>query len=103
MEIKRADLIQQLVDEHRYTKSAATDIVDGFTDVVVENLRNGNNVSIYGFGKFEALERQARSCPNPQTGEPIEIPAHFVPRFYPGTKLKLAVKMWEDDVRRGLM
>lgn len=103
MEIKRADLIEQLVAKHRYTKTAAASVVDDFVDIVIENLRNGNSVSLYGFGKFDRLIRKSRSCPNPQTGETVEIPDHFIPRFYPGTKLKLAVKMWEDDTRRGLI
>ena len=38
MNIKRADLIQQLVDKHRYTKKAATSIVDDFTDIILDNL-----------------------------------------------------------------
>lgn len=103
MDVKRTDLIQQLVEKHRYTKDSATAVVDDFTDAIIENLRNGNNVSIYGFGKFDALRREARRCPNPQTKETIDIPAHFVPRFYPGAKLRLAVKMHEDDVQRGLI
>ena len=71
MNIKRADLIQQLVDKHRYTKKAATSIVDDFTDIILDNLESGNAVSIYGFGCFDILERKERSCPNPQTGEKL--------------------------------
>lgn len=95
------DLIQQLVDKHGYTKKAATCIVDDFADIVIENLRNGNTVSIHDFGQFDILERKARSCPCVQTGEEVEIPAHLVPRFYPWKKMRLAVKLWEDDSKRG--
>ncbi len=102
MDIKRNDLIQQLVSKHGYTKKAATDIVDDFTDIVLENLRGGNTVSLRNFGCFDILERKARSCPNPQTGEKVDVPAHWIPRFYPGSKMRLAVKMWEDDSRRGM-
>ena len=38
MDIKRVDLIQQLVDKHGYTKKAATSIVDDFTDIILYNL-----------------------------------------------------------------
>lgn len=103
MDIKRNDLIQQLIDKHNYTKGAATAVVDDFVDIIVDNLRNGNSVSLYGFGKFDALERKARTCPNPQTGETVEVPPHYVPRFYPGTKMRASVRMWGDDVKRGLM
>lgn len=103
MDIKRNDLIEQLVEKHGYTKKAATSIVDDFVDVVLDNLSEGNTVSIRNFGCFDILERKSRSCPNPQTGEKVEIPAHWVPRFYPGNRMRLVVKMWEDNNKRGLM
>lgn len=102
MDIKRVDLIQQLVDKHGYTKKAATCIVDDFTDIILYNLGNGDTVSIHNFGCFDILERKARSCPNPQTGEKVDVPAHWIPRFYPGNKMRLAVKLWEDSTKRGL-
>ena len=45
MDIKRVDLIQQLVDRHGYTKKAATSIVDDFTNLILENLEEGNTIS----------------------------------------------------------
>ena len=102
MDIKRVDLIQQLVDTHGYTKKAATSIVDDFTDIILYKLGNGDTVSIHNFGCFDILERKARSCPNPQTGEKVDVPAHWIPRFYPGNKMRLAVKLWEDSTKRGL-
>lgn len=102
MDIKRVDLIQQLVDKRGYTKKAATSIVDDFTDIILYNLGNGDTVSIHNFGCFDILERKARSCPNPQTGEKVDVPAHWIPRFYPGNKMRLAVKLWEDSTKRGL-
>ena len=102
MDIKRNDLIKQLVEKHGYTKKSAISLVDDFADVILENLVEGNTVSIRGFGCFDILERKARSCPNPQTGERVDVPAHWIPRFYPGKKMRLAVKIWEDNQRRGL-
>lgn len=102
MDIKRVDLIKQLMDKHGYTKKAATNIVDDFTDIILENLGEGNTVSIHNFGCFDILERKARSCPNPQTGETVKVPAHWIPRFYPGNRMRVAVKLWEDSVKRGL-
>ena len=92
MEINRNDFIQQLVDKHHYTKNSATTLVADFIDMIVENMENGNSVSFQGFGRFDIIERKARSCPNPQTGEKVDVPAHLVPRFYPGNHMKYAVK-----------
>lgn len=102
MDIKRKELIEQLIDKHKYTKKAATSVVDDFIDIILDNLEAGNTVSLRNFGCFDILERKQRSCPNPQTGERVTVPAHWIPRFYPGNGMRLAVKKWEDNVRRGL-
>lgn len=102
MNVKRNDLIRQLADKYGYTKKAATSIIDDFSNVIIDNLRNGDSVTIYNFGCFDILERKARSCPNPRTGEKVDIPAHWIPRFYPGNGMRMAVKLWEDSSKRGL-
>ncbi len=101
MNIYRKDLIQQLIDKG-YTKKAAKAFIDDFASLIMDNLGEGNTISIRNFGCFDLLERKARSCPNPQTGEKIEVPAHWIPRFYPSKNMKIAVKMWEDNTKRGL-
>lgn len=103
MDIKRNDLIQQLVDRYGYTKKAATMLVDDFVNIILENLGEGNTVSIRNFGCFDILERKERSCPNPQTGERVIVPAHWIPRFYPGIQMRRMVKTWEDNTKRGLV
>lgn len=102
MNIKRKDLINQLVEKHGYTKKAATSIVDDFVALILDNLSDGNTVSIQNFGCFDILERKARSCPNPQTGEKVNVPAHWIPRFYPSKKMRMVIKVWEDNQKRGL-
>lgn len=42
-------------------------------------------------------------CPNPQTGEKVDVPAHWIPRFYPGNGMRRVVKLWEDNTKRGLI
>lgn len=103
MDVKKADLIQQLMEREGYTKKAASDIVQAFSKIILENLEDGNTVSLRNFGCFDILERKERSCPNPQTGEKVVVPAHYIPRFYPGSRMRAAVKKWEDNVRRGLV
>lgn len=102
MDVRKADLIEQLVEEHGYTKAAATSIVTDFTDIIMSNLRKGNSISLRNFGCFDILERKARTCPNPQTGELVKVPAHWIPRFYPSNRMRMVVKEWEDDTKRGI-
>lgn len=102
MDINRPALINQLVEKHRYTKKAATQLIDDFTMLILDNLREGNTVTIRNFGCFDLLERKAHTGKHPATGEPTFIPAHWVPRFYPAPNMKMMVKLWEDDQKRGL-
>lgn len=97
MDINRQGLIDQLVERHNYTKKAAKCVVDDFADIILYNMEQGNSVSISGFGCFDLLKRAARSCPDPSTGEKCFIPAHWIPRFYPYTGMRRAVKLWEAE------
>ena len=103
MNVTRKDLIDQLVEEYRYTKKAATMLVDDFIDIIINNYESGNTVSISGFGTFDMAKRAARSCPNPKTGKQMNIPEHWVPKFIPGRRMRIAIKKWEDSVNRGLV
>lgn len=102
MQVTKKEFIQQLVDNYHYTKKSATTLVEDFCSLVLENLEEGNAVYFYGFGCFDMIMRATRSCPNPQTGEKCVIPAHWVPKFVPGQSMKRAVKMYEDNEKKGI-
>lgn len=103
MNITKAEFIQQLVKKQRYTKKSATSLVEDFLDTVLENIEQGNTVSFRGFGCFDMVERAARVGMNPNTGEKVDVPAQWTPRFYPGNAMKRAVKKWADNEKRGLI
>ena len=60
-------------------------------DVITESLRRGEKVQLVGFGSFEVKTRAERMGRNPQTKEPIPIPASKAPVFKAGKALKDAV------------
>ena len=51
-------------------------------------MRNGESVTLIGFGTFKAVDCAARTGRNPSTGEAIRIPAMKKPKFIPGTSFK---------------
>ena len=61
-------------------------------DVITDALKNGEKVSLVGFGTFEVRERKERQGRNPQTREPMTIPASKLPAFSAGKALKDAVQ-----------
>jgi DNA-binding protein HU-beta len=62
------------------------------SEVVTDNLKNGEQVQITGFGKFYVQKRDARQGINPQTKQRINIPASKVPKFTAGNALKDQIK-----------
>ncbi|MBV7337945.1 HU family DNA-binding protein [Chloroflexi bacterium TSY] len=54
-------------------------------------LQEGDQVTLIGFGTWSVKERAARTGRNPQTGDPIQIPAAKIPSFKAGKALKDAV------------
>ena len=88
----KADFVDKLADKSGLTKKDAADVVDAFVDVVTEALQKGEEVQFTGFGKFYVQMRKARQGINPQTKQPITIPASRIPKFSAGSSLKTAVK-----------
>jgi DNA-binding protein HU-beta len=70
------------------TKANATQAVNAIFDSITESLKQGDNITLVGFGSFKVTTRAARQGRNPRTGETLSIPATTVPSFVPGKGLK---------------
>lgn len=90
--MNKSELIQAIADEAELSKHDAAEFVDAFISVVTQELKDGNDVTLVGFGVFHVSERAERQGRNPKTGETLTIPATKKPGFRPGKPLKEAVK-----------
>ena len=59
-----------------------------FETSVIDELTNGGEVALIGFGTFKVTDRAARTGRNPQTGKEIQIAASKVPGFKAGKGFK---------------
>ncbi|MGD1851885.1 MAG: nucleoid-associated protein HU-beta [Cyanophyceae cyanobacterium] len=89
--MNKTQLVDKIAQGAEITKADAGRALDAFIDSVTETLKDGNQVSLVGFGTFSVRDRAARTGRNPQTGEEIQIAAAKVPGFKPGKGLKDAV------------
>ncbi|HSJ48646.1 MAG TPA: HU family DNA-binding protein [Gammaproteobacteria bacterium] len=89
--MNKSELIDAVASTADLSKAAATKAVDAVLDTVTNTLKNGEQVTLVGFGTFEVRARAARSGRNPQTGETINIKASNAPAFKAGKALKDAV------------
>ena len=55
---------------------------------MVESMAKGNRIEIRGFGSFSLHYHPRREGRNPKSGEPISLPAKYVPHFKPGKLLR---------------
>ena len=90
--MNKSELIEAMAEAGDISKAVAQRTLDGFTDAIAVALKNGDTVSLIGFGTFSVKERAARTGRNPKTGEPIQIAASKTPSFKAGKALKDAVQ-----------
>lgn len=86
----KTELIRHMskkLDSQKEAQSA----LESLLSAISETLKNGDPVSLAGFGTFKVSKRNARKGRNPQTGEEIKIPSKNVVRFLPGKHLKDAM------------
>ncbi len=55
---------------------------------MAQTLASGERIEIRGFGSFSLHYRPPRIGRNPKSGEPVSLPAKFVPHFKPGKELR---------------
>ncbi|MBK1722306.1 HU family DNA-binding protein [Thiocystis violacea] len=90
--MNKSELIEKMAEAADISKTAAARALDAFTDSIAIALKEGDTVSLIGFGTFAVKERAARTGRNPQTGAAIEIKASKTPSFKAGKALKDAVQ-----------
>ncbi len=89
--MNKTELIAAIAEKAELSKKDAEKALNAFTATVTDALKNGEAVTLVGFGSFEVKERAARTGRNPQTKETIKIPAKKLPVFKAGKALKDAV------------
>ena len=89
--MNKSELIDAISESAELTKAEAGRAVDAVVAVVTKALKNGDSVTLVGFGTFEVRKRGARTGRNPRTGEEIKIKAANNPAFKAGKALKDAV------------
>lgn len=89
--MNKSELIEAVAQGADISKAAAGRAVDALVDSVTTALKEGDQVTLVGFGTFTVRERAARTGRNPQTGQTINIAASKQPAFKAGKALKDAV------------
>lgn len=89
--MNKAELINVVSEAAEVSKKDAETVITATLDAITDALKEGEKVQLVGFGSFEVKTRAERMGRNPQTKEPIPIPASRAPVFKAGKPLKDAV------------
>lgn len=99
--MNKNDLIERLAEEHELTKTFARDLVDSVFDSIMGAVQKGEEVQLFGFGRFKVAERAARKGRNPRTGEPVKIAASKNIKFTPAASLKSSINKKRKSTKKG--
>ena len=87
--VTKSELIDRIAQ--RQIQLAYRDVelaVKSILEHMAQTLASGERIEIRGFGSFCLHYRPARVGRNPKSGEPVSLPAKYVPHFKPGKELR---------------
>lgn len=89
MTLTKADLIQQVYEQHkRLTKPQAVESVEAFLRISKGSLIGGEDLLLSRFGKFSVKDKSSRRGRNPQTGADLILDSRRVVTFSPSGILR---------------
>jgi DNA-binding protein HU-beta len=89
--MNKTELIDLIAQHADVSKAIATRTLDATIKGIESALKQGDSVTLVGFGTFAVGTRTERVGRNPRTGASIRIDAAQVPKFRPGKALKDAL------------
>lgn len=84
----KADVAIKVAAKTGLSRKHAMEAVELFLNSIKDALKEGEKVSLVGFGTFNVKVKNARAGRNPRTGERISIPQKQVATFKPGKSFR---------------
>ncbi len=90
--MNKKELIAHVAEMNDMTKSEVERVLNASLEGIQDAMAEGEEIDLYGFGKFSVVERAARTGRNPKTGEPLEIAASNSVKFKAAKAFRDAIK-----------
>lgn len=84
--MNKAELTKSLASKMSVTQSQAQKFLDTFQEILGEELKQDNNLSLLGFGVFSPWKQTERIGRNPRTGVECVIKPRLSVKFKPATR-----------------
>jgi DNA-binding protein HU-beta len=79
----KADIISQISEQTGIDKSDVSTTMEAFFSVVKNNMAEGDNIYVRGFGSFVNKRRAKKVARNISKNTAIIIEEHYIPSFKP--------------------
>ena len=86
--MNKKQLMNKIATTLNQSKADAERTFDSILNLILDCLKNDEQVKIAGFGTYKVAKRKARVGRNPRTGEQIQIAASQKVKFLPAKALK---------------
>lgn len=86
--MNKTQFVEEIANKANLTKKQADAAYSAMLATIVETLKQGEKISLVGFGSFELKHKEARELFNPLTKERVKIDASDVPTFKMGKAFK---------------
>jgi DNA-binding protein HU-beta len=86
-----AQFVEKLADKSGLSKSQTGGFIGNMVEMITNAVKKGEPMKIPNLGGWKKRRSAARVGRNPQTGEPIQIPARVKVRFTVAKSFKEAV------------
>jgi DNA-binding protein HU-beta len=88
MPMTKTQVVAYLAEEAGITKKQGAQVLNSLAGLAAKIIKKGEKLALPGFVTVKVQARKARMGRNPQTGEPIKIPARKVVKAVPASSLK---------------
>ncbi len=85
-------LIERIADKINVSKSMANNLLRTYVQFLNDELSNGNEVAVRGFGSFEMVQKAERKIFNPTNKKYTFVPEKKTVKFKPANSLKAFFK-----------
>jgi integration host factor subunit alpha len=96
--LTKREIIDEITTKTDLDRKKASEALETFIEIIKDELKRGENITLSGFGKWTVRDKHARRGRNPQTGEEITIPPRHAISFSLSNVLK--VRLGNKDRQR---
>jgi DNA-binding protein HU-beta len=88
MPMTKTQIVSYLAEKVGLTKKQASAVLGELAELAAKTIKKGDKLALPGFVTVKVQHRKARIGRNPQTGQPLKIPAKRVVKAVPAAALK---------------